>query len=101
MLNSLSLNIFVKVKFYLVPASRALDVLFKPSPKTVQVEDVSTFEFLGLLDFLQTNDASVIHTDYLFSRHIRKFIEFIDKLSRLDKELDTLAKSHDCINDFT
>lgn len=45
-------SIIAKVKFYLIATSGALDVLFKPSPQAVQMENVTTFQFLSLLDFL-------------------------------------------------
>lgn len=101
MLDPLSLGIFVKVQLYLVSASRALDVLLQPSPQAVQMKDVSAFKFLGLLDFLQTDDTGIVHAYYLLCRYIGQFFEFVNQLPRLDEKLNTLAEPNHCIYDFS
>jgi hypothetical protein len=66
------------IKFNLVSTSRTLNILFEPSPKAVEVKNVTTLELLGLRDLLEADDAGFIDTrsQISWSVHIWKFFQF-------------------------
>jgi len=80
----------IEVKFNLVTACRALNILLEPSSQAVQVEDVTTPQPLGLLNLLKANDAGVINPrrQVLWSIHVRQALEFVDQRPGLEEELE-------------
>lgn len=78
------------VKFNLVTACGALNVLLEPSSQTIQVKDVAAPKSLGLLDLLKAYDTGVIYARRQVLRrvHVRQALEFVYKRPGLDEELD-------------
>lgn len=88
------------VQLYLLSASWALHVLLKPPPEAVEMEDVSTTQFFGFLDFLEADDAGVVHAAEIFLRHVGQSLQLVDEAAGLNEELDRLAQAHYVVDDL-
>ena len=80
------------IQLYLVSACGTLNVGLEPASEAIQVENVAAFQLFGLLDLLQADDARVVDPLELvfLGVHVGQPLKFVDKLARLDEELDGL-----------